>query len=550
MLNPLLLGIAAITSPAAPVQAPTKIGIFDLQEIRSTALDAQVVKKTEANGVITEEIRFTSAPGIRAFAYLCYPKGGKKLPTNVTIRNYGAEARQDEAATGFATWSVCAPEGNTDPTKKLTTGGPKNNEQEQFTDDYRKSWVYHHVVAQLRGMDYLATRPEIDIKRVVVTGFSWSGYVGALMHALDNRPVCYVTWNSTGYFADPAGISGDRKSRISRKMYEMYAPSYYAQYGTQPLFVGNALTDYFATLDGAIEMYKKLKSPKRFVFAPNRYHADTERKEYSSSGAYMWTYQGNGPKTASVSEGTVDGSKGKLVYSFDIESSEKPERAEILYSVGAPGNWTGRTWHRKTAVLSGGNYVAELPVYDPDVPLYAVAQIETKSFRASANCPQLIEPRRLGISAPTASYPNMLLDFEDKSDLYVSIGTPKFVADPTAPSGKVVAQITPFTDGTLHLANIEPFLWKNGKTLSFWLKGDGKPGPVSLYLTRSTNYYLDKDNNNFVKLPIVPAGQTFKAGWQEFQIPLDKIPQMNKVDALYFELPTGRTLTIDAVRWQ
>jgi hypothetical protein len=548
MLNPYLLAVAAVSAPAAPVQAPTKIGIFDLQEIRSTPLDAQVVKKVERNGVVTESIRFTSAPGIRIFAYLSYPKGGKSLPTNVAIRNYGAEARQDEAATGFASWSLCAPEGNTDPKQDLTVGGPKNLEAEQFTDDPKKSWVYHHVVAQLRGLDYLATRPEIDMKRVVVQGFSWSGYVAALWHALDNRPVCYVSWNSTGYFADPNGISGDRKSRITRKMYEMYAPSYYAQYGTQPLFVGNALTDYFATLDGAIEMYKKLRSPKRFVFAPNRYHADTDRKEYSSSGAYMWTFQGNGPKTPSVAEGTVENVGGKLVYKFTTDAAEKPERAEVLYSMGAPGNWTGRTWHRKAATLTGKTYVCELPVYDPAVPMYALAQIETKSFKASANCPQFVDPKTLGIAQPTATYPNMLLDFEDKSDLYIPVGVPTFVND--AASGKVAAEIMPFKDGTVHLANIEPFLWKGGKELRFWLKGDGKPGPVTLYLTWSTSYYLDKDQKDYVALPIVPAGATFKEGWQEFMIPLDKIPPIKKVDALYFEVPVGRKLVVDGVRWQ
>jgi dienelactone hydrolase len=540
--------LGAIAAGLAVSQAPTKIGIFDLSEIRSVPMNAEVVSKTTRNGVVTEEIRFTSSPGIRCFAYLCYPAKGKKLPTNVTIRNYGAEARQDEAASGFASWSVCAPEGNTDATKKLTVGGPHNLEAEQFTENPKDSWVYHHVVAQLRGMDYLATRPEIDMKRVVVTGFSWSGYVGALLHALDNRPVCYVTWNSTGYFADPNGMSGNKRSRLSRKLYEMYAPSYYAPYGTQPIFIGNALTDYFATLDGAIEMYRRLKSPKRFVFAPNRYHADTSRKEYSSSGAYMWTFQGGGPVTPEVNEGQVVNEGGKLVYKFTIDSKEKPTRAEVMYSVGPAGNWTGRTWHRKTATLSGKTYECELSVYDPGIPLYAVAQIETKSFQASANCPQYIEPSKLGIVSANATYPNMLLDFEDRSDLYFPVGEPTFVND--AASGKVAAQVKPYTDGTLHLANIEPFLWRGAKELRFWLKGDGRPGPINLYLTRDTNYYLDKDNKNFVMLPIVPAGSTFKAGWQEFTIPLNQIPKWQQVDALYFEVPLGRTLTVDGVRWQ
>lgn len=549
MLNSIFIGLIATAPHAAPQVVNSKIGIFDLAEIRSTPLEPQVVNKTEANGIVTEEIRFTSQPGVRVFAYLSYPKGGKTLPTNVAIRNTGAEPRRQEAQVGFVGFSLSSPEGNTDPLKKLTVGGAHYTEEEQFTEDPKKSWIYQHVVAQVRGLDYLATRPEVDMKRVVVTGFSWSGYTAALMHAIDNRPVCYVTWNSTGYFADPAGNSGDRKSRISRKMYEMYGPSYYAQYGTQPIFIGNALTDYFATLDGAMEMYKKLKCPKRFVFAPNRYHADTSRKEYSSSGAYMWTFQGKGPVTAAVNEGTVENAGGKAVYKFSVSSSETPTRAEVIYSYGAPGHWTGRTWHRKSATLTAPNtYACEIPVYDPSVPFYAVAQIETKSFQESANCPQFVDPKALGLNASNAAYPKMLLDFEDKSDLYFGTGLPEFIDD--AASGKVAASVEPFAgDGTVHLMNIEPFLWTGATQLRFWLKGDGKPGPVNLYLTRDTNYYLDKEGKNYELLSIVPTGGTFKPGWQEFVIPLDKIPNYQKVDAMYFECP-GRKLVIDGVRWQ
>lgn len=527
----LVLGLvlATLTAPRAGAIQTGKIGIFDLDAIRSVPLDAAVTNHTEADGVATDEIRFTAMPGIRAFAYMSYPVGGRSLPTNVQVRNFGAETRRAEGASGFVGFSACAPQANQDPNAKLTLGGAKATEA--FTDDPQKSWVYQHVVIQLRALDYLATRPEVDMTRVVVSGFSWSGFVSALLHALDNRPCAYVTWNSTGYFADVNGNSGDKPSRVTRKQYEMYCPSNYAQYGTQPIFIGNSITDYFATLDGAIEMYRKLQCPKQFVWAPNRYHADTSRKEYDAGGPWVWQYQGKGAKSPTVKEGAVEVRNGKLLYKYYIDYADAPTRTEVLYSYGGPGHWIGRTWHRMPATLQGTDgYVAEIPVYDPSVPIYIAGQIEVKSpldptkSEAAGNCPQLFLPKEGGVTQPSATYPTMLMDFEDQSDLYFGNGLPEFLSD-GAPQGQYYASVEPFEDGTTHLMNIEPFLWPATATeLHFFLKGDGKPGPVNLFLVRDSDYYLDKDRPSmWSEINIVKANQTFADGWHEFMIPLSKI---------------------------
>jgi hypothetical protein len=338
----------------------------------------------------------------------------------------------------------------------------------------------------------------------------------------------------------------------------MYCPSAYAQYGTQPIFVGNAITDYFATLDGAIEMFHKLQSPKQFVWAPNRYHADTARHEYDSSGAWVWQYQGGGAKSPTVLEGAFESRGGKLLYKYYINYADAPRRTEVLYSYGGPGHWVGRTWHRAPATLQGTDgYVAEIPVYDPKIPIYAIGQIEVKSpldpakSEAAANCPQGFIPSAGGVTQPTAVFSPMLMDFEDKSDLYFGSGLPEFLSD-GAPEGQTYASVEPFEDGTTHIMNIEPFLWPSNYTeLHFFLKGDGKPGPVNLYLVRDSDYYLDaevKTRPGMVsEINIVKKDQTFADGWHEYMIPLSRIKDLKRVDSLWFETP-DRKLLIDGIQ--
>lgn len=533
-----------------------KIGVFDLDAIRSRPLNARVLKVDDVDGVVTEQIRYNVMDGIDAFAYLSYPSGKTHLAGNFTMQNFGAKARREQAKQGFFEFSPSAPEKNFDASKTVTVGGTNFNES--FVDDYRKSWVYQYVVTGLRGLDFLSTRPEFDLSRTVVNGFSYSGLVAALLHALDDRPCCYVTWNSSGYFADANGMSGDKKSRVTRKQYLELCPSspVYSQSGTKPIFIANSITDYFATLDGAMEMYKNLRCPKQFVWAPNRYHADTSRHEYNSGGPWSWQYQGNGPKVATITKSAFSTSGGKLYFKYFADLPTKPKYTEVLYSCGNQGHWIGRTWHRVPAEFKGDDgYVAEIPIYDPSVAVYAVAQVElispldaSQTYDAGGE-PQGFVPRDGGISVPNAVYPATLFNFDDQSDLYFGSGDPSFIADTSLPRGNYYASVVPDGEGIVHVLNIEPFLWrKDLKELWLWIKGDGQalPKPVNLYLVRDSDYYLDLKVPNYTRLELVKANNVFGANWQPYKIMLSDIRELNRVDSFWFELP-GRNLQICGV---
>lgn len=535
--------LCATEPPLKPIDG--KVGIFDLKAIHSVPLEPQIISKTVDGNIITEQIRYTSEPGIRVFAYLSYSKGARSIPVNMLARFVGAEPRKEDAGFGFAGFSVCAPDGNTDESKQESIGGvPLQND---FMEDPKQSWIYHHVVALTRGIDYLATRPEINMNRLAMSGYSWAGYITALLHAIDDRPACYVTWHSTGYYADEQGYSGGAPSMIkSRKLWEMYAPSAYAAYGSKPIIMCIALTDYFATLDGLVEFLSKVRSPKQLCVAPNRYHANTSRNEFRAIGPFTDYYQNGRAKPPGISSGLVTAKDGKLIYAFAHNSTEQLLHAEVMYSYGKPGDWTGRTWHRAEATKVGTRYEYSIPVYNPSVPLYAVAQYETKNFGCIANTPQYIEPSKLGITTANAVYPNTLFDFEDKSDLYVSVGSISFV---TGQAGVAAAKIKPFQDGTVKLMNIEPFLWTNPKELRFWLYGDGKPGPLTLYMTCESSYWLDHERRYYTKIPILSASATMTAGWHEYVIPLSMVRNLKLVDALFFDVGR-RELIIDSISWR
>ena len=528
-------------TPGEMAPAGEKIGIFDLTLIHEPPLDAEVIGTREEDGVVIEEIRFTGRPGVRVYMLMAYLKGAVKRPVTLALLNAGTQTPFNEAKNGFVGLSVCPPSGNSDETQKLTVGGPPFNQF--YTDDPEDSWFYHYVVALTRAFDYLETRPEADMSKIMVTGFSTAGYVANLLHAIENRPSGYITYHGSGYFTEPDGTSGGEPAYLTRKQYEMYGPAAYAAHGTSPLYICSAVSDYFAMFDGLIEIYTQLRCPKRLTVAPNRGHKQTDRKEFRNVWPWMTHWLFAGPAMPVVEDGIVEIRDGRLIYTFTSDApAAQIQHADVLYSYGKPGLWAGRTWHRSPATRTAtGAYEYEIPVYDLTTPLYAVAQIETRDLGNVANTPQFIDPLAMKLPQATASYPRMLIDFESQDDLYVPEGVVRYVTD--SAEGKFAAAITPFDDGTVHLVNIETAVRAGGKELRIFLKGNGKVNTLLAFYS---------DDRDFWKYPPVATlvdNAVFPNTWKQYVIPLSGFEKPERITRLVLKLSTPTEIFVDGLYW-
>lgn len=540
-----LIGFASADSR----QAPDKIGIFDLKAIRSVPLDPEILSKTKQGDVNIEQVRFTSVPGVRIYAILTYRDNAHGLAGYVKVERFGAQPLIEQGKNGFLGMSVMAPTGNSDPKRMESVGGPKLvpgtfSILDAYTDDPKDSYIYQYTVALLRAMDYLATRPEVNLSITTVAGYSWAGTMVALLHALDDREAAYIVFHGLGPYVDENGLSGGEPGPISRKKYEMYCPTNYAQYGSKPFFLGTALDDYYTKLDAIMETYKKLNCPKQFVYVPNRHHSETSRQEMLSHISWLQYWQFGGEKPPTIGEGTVTNVGGKLIYSCAIESKYPLVHAEAMVAYGKPGDWMGKTWHRLNLAKVGDNYQVEIPIYDPSVPFYVIGQINTVEKHDAGNGPQYIVPSALGITAANATYPDMLFDPALKDDLYIRTGDIEWSAD--GPEGKGSAIVGPGEEGTITFQNIDGDLWQGKKLLDIWLKGDGKPGPITAYLAYHSQYYVEIGHNNYTEIDLIPKGTAFASGWHEYVIHLDKVKNLKQVSTLFLD-PNKRRLQIGPI---
>lgn len=549
------LAITCFAGAQTPGIKNEKIGIYDLAAIHGIPLSPKVISRTVEDGIVFEKVRFSSVENVQVFAILSYKEGAKKLPGIVIVDRFRAFPKKVEAQNGYFAISVAPPNGNLDANKDESVGGPRYRQpftlDEQFRDNPSQSYIYHHTVALLRALDYLDTRPEVDLTKTVVTGYSWPGLMVATLHGLDDRPAAYVLWHGLGYYSDANGQSGGESALFTKKQYDMYGAGTYAPFGTKPLYAGVALDDYFTKLDSVIEVYNNLKSEKVFAYAPNRHHSWTSRQEFNADVPTWQTYWQMGGKVSppTIGEGAVTVVDNKLIYSAKVNADVPLKWSEILVSYGKPGKWMSRTWHSFPLVKKDDKYEAEIPVYDPAVPLYVIGQIDSEKNLAAGNGPQFVEPSRAGVTAPSTSYPNVLFDPSQKSDIYLRTWAPTWSSESSDGKGSVILKPGPGDPSSFLFNNIEPLMWKDGKELHIWLKGDGKPGDFTAYLAYDANYFLDKDVKNYTAFNLVPTGTVMAAGWKEYTISLDKASNLDRVGSLYLE-PGEHPLQIGTISWK
>src|SRR4051794_38754470 len=119
----------------------------------------------------------------RVFAYLGVPeKRQGKLPAVVLVHGGGGTAFREWVELwqkrGYVALAMdlagVGPDG-----KRLPDGGPGQSDADKFYFEggVKDFWTYHAVASVLRGVSLLASLPEVDPKRIGVTGISWGGYL-------------------------------------------------------------------------------------------------------------------------------------------------------------------------------------------------------------------------------------------------------------------------------------------------------------------------------------------------------------------------------------
>lgn len=361
--------VAACSGFAAPDP------VFDVAAITAVPLNPTVLKSSERDGLVTEEVIFHAeddgAKSVDIFGIFVYPKGAVKAPA--FIWNQGGLAKASSyfpelgAKRGYATLCIDFPM----PGYRSTGGYPIVSGLE-VGDDPRQAPIYHGAVALLQAVTYLQSRPEVDPERIGMAGSSWGGFYTTLMAGVDSRLKAASAMFGTGSLQlgnawwDGAGAS--KKDAAARERWRTTLdPAWRLATSHVPIAWFTGTNDHFYWLPAVSKTYELAAGPKHLTLFPEWNHA---LPEAGDEQVFRWldAHLKGGKPFPTVSPLEFKDGPLERTVSWRYESSSRYIRGEIQLSLGDSGNWEHRFWSSIPATLWRGVCSVKLPAYP--VPYY------------------------------------------------------------------------------------------------------------------------------------------------------------------------------------
>ncbi len=264
-------------------------------------LKAKITATHEREGIVVENIVFQSRPGLYVTGNLYRPKDlaeGEKLPTILYVCGHG-KVKEDGVSYGnkvhyqhHGTWF--AKNGYVCLTIDTLQLGEIEGIHHGTHHENRWWWNSRGYTSAgveawncIRALDYLETRPEVDVKKFGVTGRSGGGAYSWWISALDERiavsaPVAGIT-SLKNHVVDGC-VEGHCDCMFQVNTYRWDYPMVAALVAPRPLMILNTDDDRIFPLDGVVDVFQKTRKVYELLGAKDKLglamyqggHSDTQ----------------------------------------------------------------------------------------------------------------------------------------------------------------------------------------------------------------------------------------------------------------------------------
>jgi cephalosporin-C deacetylase-like acetyl esterase len=313
-----------------------------------------------------ESVPFQGKP-TRVFAYYGAPTG-KKLPAMVLIHGGGGTAfaewvrlwnKRGYAAIAMDTVGTLpdkAEEGKlwAPARKRHEFDGPAGwGDFENIDKPLTDQWTYHAVAAAILAHSLMRSFPEVDPKRIGVTGISWGGYLTSIVSGVDSRfrfaaPVygCGFLGEDSAWLKNFAKLGPER----ARKWLSLWDPSVYLPESKMPMLWVTGTNDFAYPFPSLQKSYRLPDSPRTLSIRVRmkHNHADGASPEEIAAFADALFRKGT-PLPQIVESGPA---------SVKYKARAPVVKAELNYTKDN-GPWQERKWESVSARLDTKARTAE-----------------------------------------------------------------------------------------------------------------------------------------------------------------------------------------------
>lgn len=347
-------------------------GLWDVKSLRQAPKFTEIERKGNLCTLYYDGEPYRGKP-TRVLAYLAYPEAasdeaGSGIPPHpaIVLVHGGAgrafpEWAQTWASRGYVALAMDhfgqGPDG-----KRMDDGGPNLDGDTIFPADAKDGWAYAAVAKVIRGVSLLRSLPEVDPKRIGITGVSWGGYLTCIVAGLDERVRAAAPIYGCGYLHESstwsAGIQALPAERRSVWI-ESLDPSCYLGQAKAPMLFINGSADPCFWLDSYQKSYRLVRN-RTVCIKVNKVHNQDEGANPVEIGVFMDQHLNAGKALPTLGQPKRRGN----IIEARFKSPAAVSKAELCFTTDT-GAWTERKWQTREASIDGQTIRAELPAERP-----------------------------------------------------------------------------------------------------------------------------------------------------------------------------------------
>jgi dienelactone hydrolase len=306
----------------------------------------------------------------RVFAWLGLPKtsAGEKVPAMVLIHGGGGTAFEEWVrlwvGRGYAAMAMdtCGqiPVGTYGHWIHDTESGPAGwGGFDQINGPQQDQWTYHAVADAILAHSLIRSLPEVDPKRIGVTGISWGGYLTCLVASIDHRFKLAVPVYGCGFYRDT--IFQNELKKLSPDKADQWMscwdPSSYLAEAEMPFLWVTGSNDFAYPMDALQLSYRLAPGPRTLCLRLRMPHGHGGAGENPEEiRVFVDSLLKNGKPLAHI---TGAGRMGREAWAT-YESPLPIQKAELNFTT-AKGRWQDRAWESIAVQPENGKLKATLP---------------------------------------------------------------------------------------------------------------------------------------------------------------------------------------------
>jgi len=295
----------------------------------------------------------------RVFAWYARPErqGNEKVPAMVLVHGGGGTAFDEWVRLwnrrGYAAIAMdvtgSRPGGKPGERPRHEWGGPPHG------DDYGESglpfqdqWPYHAVADVMLANSLLRSFPEIDSKRIGLTGISWGGYLTCVAAGVDHRFQFAVPVYGCGFLNESPAFQSAREANPegARRWFELWDASHFVPRIACPTLWVNGANDPFFPLNIYGKSFALCGGARNLSIQVGLAHSHVHGWQPKEIDAFADSFAKHGAPLARVIGQGVEASSAWAAF----EARIPPQHAELVWTDDVQ-DWVGCAWRAESAPI-------------------------------------------------------------------------------------------------------------------------------------------------------------------------------------------------------